>query len=250
MGRRDEKTLLICSHGPVGVWPRLKRGPTVATAHSRKRRLSLIHQAISEPRLFFPVGISEPKFFNLSMFTKSLQIGLMGFLLCAANAWAGPASIQGTVTDAKGQPIKGSDVRIESVDGKQLFKTVKTDARGRYISQGLQLRIYRITLLVNGAVKASITNIKTRQDQATELNFDLKRLATTQGTTERKKGNHVVWMPARTGSHLGGNWVEVDEYGKAASDSNIHAASGDDLRRQQLTQQPGSLPIQGPTPFP
>ena len=110
------------------------------------------------------------------MFTKSLQIGLMGFLLCAANAWAGPASIQGTVTDAKGQPIKGSDVRIESVDGKQLFKTVKTDARGRYISQGLQLRIYRVTLLVNGAVKASITNIKTRQDQATELNFDLKRL--------------------------------------------------------------------------
>src|SRR6476661_9783867 len=127
-----------------------------------------------------------------SMFIKSLQIGLMGLLLCAVNAWAGPASIQGIVKDAKGQPIKGADVRIESVDGKQLFKTVKTDARGRYISQGLQLRIYRVTLLVNGAVKASITNIKTKQDQATELNFDLKRLATTRGTTERKKGNHVV----------------------------------------------------------
>ena len=48
------------------------------------------------------------------MFIKSLQIGLMGFLLCAANAWAGPASIQGIVKDAKGKPIKGADVRIES----------------------------------------------------------------------------------------------------------------------------------------
>ena len=48
------------------------------------------------------------------MFIKSLQIGLMGFLLCAASAWAGPASIQGIVKDAKGKPIKGADVRIES----------------------------------------------------------------------------------------------------------------------------------------
>ena len=184
------------------------------------------------------------------MFTKLLQIGAIGLMLCAANAWAGPASIEGTVTDAKGQPIRGSDVRIESVDGKQLFKTVKTDARGRYVSQGLQLRVYRATLLVNGAVKACITNIKTKQDQATELNFDLKRLAAVQATTDQKKGKNMVWVPARTGSHLGGNWVEVDEYGKAASDSNIHTGTGEDLRRQQLTQQQGSLPGAGPTPFP
>src|SRR6476620_1151330 len=106
------------------------------------------------------------------MFIKSLQIALMGFVLCAVNAWAGPASIQGVVKDAKGQPIKGADVRIESVDGKQLFKTVKTDPRGRYVSQGLQLRVYRVTLLVNGVVKACITNIKTEQDEDTEININ------------------------------------------------------------------------------
>ncbi|MGC1322497.1 MAG: carboxypeptidase-like regulatory domain-containing protein [Candidatus Udaeobacter sp.] len=184
------------------------------------------------------------------MFIKSLQIGLMGFLLCAASVWAGPTSIQGIVKDASGQPIKGADVRIESVDGKQLFKTVKTNARGRYVSQGLQLRVYRVTLLVNGAVKACITNIKTKQDQATELNLDLKRVAAVRATTEQKKGKNMVWLPARTGSHLGGNWVEVDEYGKAASDSNIHTGTGEDLRRQQLTQPTGSLPGAGPTPFP
>jgi carboxypeptidase family protein len=182
------------------------------------------------------------------MFMRSLQMGFVGLVLFVATAWAGPASIQGTVTDAKGQPIKGADVRIESVEGKQLFKTVKTDARGRYVSQGLQLRVYRLTLLVNGAVKACITNTKTKQDQATELNFDLKRLAVAQATTERNKGNHIVWVPARTGSHLGGSWVEVDEYGKAASDSNIDIATGQDIRRQYLP--PGSRVGAGPTPFP
>src|SRR5439155_9786184 len=47
----------------------------------------------------------------------------------------GPASIQGFVKDAKGEPIKGTDVRIESRDGKQVFSTVKTDSKGRYMSQ-------------------------------------------------------------------------------------------------------------------
>lgn len=184
------------------------------------------------------------------MFNKSVQLGFVSLFLCVANAWAGPASIQGIVKDAKGQPIKGADVRIESVDGKQLFKTVKTDARGRYVSQGLQLRVYRATLLVNGTVKACITNIKTKQDEATELNFDLKRLAAAQATIEQKKGKHMLWVPARTGTHLGGNWVEVDEYGKAASVSNIVTGTGEDLRRQQLTQPPGSVAGLGPTPPP
>ena len=184
------------------------------------------------------------------MHTKLLRMGIIGLMLCAANAWAGSATIQGIVKDAKGQPIKGADVRIESVDGKQLFKTVKTDARGRYVSQGLQLRLYRVTLLVNGAVKACITNIKTKQDQATELNLDLKRVATAQAPTGQNKGTHMVWVPSRTGSHLGGNWVEVDEYGKAASGSNIYSDGGDDLRRQQVLLSPGSVPGLGPTPNP
>src|SRR6266542_2428631 len=108
------------------------------------------------------------------MFIRSLQIGLIGFLLCAATAWAGPASIQGVVKDAKGQPIKGADVRVESRDGKQLFNTVKTDSKGRYISQGLQPGVYRVTLMVNGAVKASIMNTQTNANQPTQLNFDFK----------------------------------------------------------------------------
>src|SRR5882724_7951160 len=101
------------------------------------------------------------------MLITSLRIGFIGLVLCAATTWAGPASIQGIVKDAKGQPIKGADVRVQSRDGKQLFNTVKTDGKGHYISQGLKPGVYRVSLVVNGALKASIMNTSTKSDQAT-----------------------------------------------------------------------------------
>jgi serine/threonine protein kinase len=131
----------------------------------------------------------------------------------------GPASFQGFVKDAKGEPIEGAGVRIESRDGKQLFSTATTDPKGRYISQGLQPGVYRITLLVNGTVKASMLNTRTKVDQPTQLNFDFK--PTSQAASITKGRKHMVWVPARTGSHIGGNWVEVDDEGNPHFDSNI-----------------------------
>src|SRR5437016_1828946 len=135
----------------------------------------------------------------------------------------GPASIQGFVKDAKGEPIKGAGVRIESRDGKQVLSTVTTDPKGRYISQGLQPGVYRVTLLVNGAVKASIMNTQTKADQPTQLNFDFK--PTSEAGNIAKGGKRMVWVPARTGSHIGGTWVEVDDRGKAHSGSNIQTVT-------------------------
>ena len=172
------------------------------------------------------------------MFTKSLQIGFLGLFLCAANTWAGPASIQGIVKDAKGQPIKGADVRVESRDGKQLFNTAKTDAKGRYISQGLQPGAYRVSLVVNGAVKASIMNTKTKADQATQLNFDLRPLPAGQVNAAEKKGKYMVWVPAGTGTHMGGHWEEVPDGASAAGALNVQRTSGEELQRQ--AQQMGS----------
>jgi protocatechuate 3,4-dioxygenase beta subunit len=134
-----------------------------------------------------------------------------------------PASIQGFVKDAKGEPIKGADIRIESRDGKQVFGTVKTDPKGRYISQGLQPGAYRTTLLVNGTVKASIMNTQANANQPTQLNFDLK--PTSQAGNVTTSGKHMVWVPARTGSHIGGNWVEVEDSGKAHSRFNVETVT-------------------------
>jgi 5-hydroxyisourate hydrolase-like protein (transthyretin family) len=166
------------------------------------------------------------------MFIKSLRIGLLGLFLCVASAWAGPASIQGVVNDAKGQPIKGANVQVASKDGKQVYNTVKTDAQGRYISQGLQPGVYRVSLVVNGAVKAAINNTKTKPDQSTVLNFDLKPVPAGQASGGQKKGKHLVWVPAQTGSHMGGRWVEVEDGGAAAAGSlNVQHASAEQLQR-------------------
>src|SRR6266566_4386086 len=170
---------------------------------------------------------------SLHMLIRSLQIGVIGLLLCVASAWAGPSSIQGTVNDAKGQPIKGADVRIESKDGKQLFNTAKTDAKGRYISQGLTAGVYRVTLMVNGAMKGSIMNTKTKPDQATQLNFDLKPVAAGQASTAAKSGKHMVWMPPATGSHTGGRWVEVPDGAAEPGALNVKKVSAEELQRQQ-----------------
>jgi len=180
------------------------------------------------------------------MFIKSLQIGLMGFFFCAAAAWAGPGSIQGVVKDAKGQPIRGADIRVESRDGKQLFNTVKSDPKGHYISQGLKPGVYRVSLIVNGGVKASIMNTSTKADQSTQLNFDLKPTTTaSQATATQKKGKHMVWMPPSTGSHTGGRWVEVDDGGTTGAGAlNVKRGSAEAVRQQQLqnNQGPQSLP--------
>jgi hypothetical protein len=165
------------------------------------------------------------------MFIKSLQIGAVGLVLCVASAWAGPSSIQGIVKDAKGHAIKGADVRIESKDGKQLFNTVKTDGQGRYISQGLAAGVYRVSLVVNGALKASIGNTKTKADQATQLNFDLRPASPSQASAGEKKGKHMVWMPAATGTHTGGRWVEVPDAASEPGTLNVKRASGEELQR-------------------
>jgi Carboxypeptidase regulatory-like domain len=159
-------------------------------------------------------------------------MGFVGLVLFVATAWAGPSAIQGVVKDAKGQAIKGADVRIESKDGKQQFNTVKTDAKGRYISEGLPAGVYRVTLVVNGAVKASITNTKTKPDQATLLNFDLKPVPAAQASAEQKKGKHMVWVPATTGSHMGGRWVEVPDGAVEPGALNVQRANAEQMRRQ------------------
>jgi len=75
----------------------------------------------------------------------------------SALAWAG--SLQGTVKDSQGHPVKGAEVRIES---KKFVKMIATDAKGHYLCDGLTAGTdYRVTVVVNGSVKASILNTRT-----------------------------------------------------------------------------------------
>src|SRR5215472_13288926 len=121
------------------------------------------------------------------MFLKSLSIGFVGLFLMTFSVWAGTSSLEGIVKDPTGRPIKGADVRIEA---KNFAKVVKTDANGHYVSDGLAVGNYKVTLVVNGAVKASILNAKTQVGKPTRLNFDL-----TTRVGSSKKHTHLVYCP-------------------------------------------------------
>ena len=165
------------------------------------------------------------------MFIKSIGIGFVGVMLFVASAAAANSVLEGVVKDGKGHPIQGVDVRIEAKNGGRLLTTVKTDENGRYILKGLAAGIYRVTLIVNGALKTSINNTTLEPGESTQLNFDLTQ---TRASVTVKKGVHRVWIPAFTGSRLPGRWVEVDDGGgwaAKASANNIVRVSGEELQR-------------------
>jgi hypothetical protein len=166
------------------------------------------------------------------MLIKSIRIGFVGLALSVASAWAEPSSIVGVVKDAKGQPIRGADIRIKARDSERLIRTVKTDVKGRYTSDGLPAGTYRITLVVDGAVKTSINNTKVELGEATRLNFDLITTSGWQASVPARKGKHWVWIPAFTGSRLPGRWVEVDDSGSRAAVLNVVRISGEQLQRR------------------
>ena len=156
-------------------------------------------------------------------------------ILLTASAWAASSVLQGSVKDLKGYPIKGADVRIETANTGKLLKIVKTDVDGRYISDGLPAGTYRITLVVNGAVKASINNAGIKWGEPTQLNFNLGSRSGTQAVAHTEKGKHWIWVPADAGSRVPGHWIEVDNSGSwatAAGPLNVIRVSGEELRRQ------------------
>jgi len=59
------------------------------------------------------------------------------------------------------------------------------EANGHYVADGLVVSIYKVTLVVNGQVKAVILDAKTQLNKATQLNFGLT------GKTASAKETHA-----------------------------------------------------------
>lgn len=147
------------------------------------------------------------------MLLKLYSISFVGSLLLACSAWAGTSAFEGVVKDPAGHSIKGADVRIEARNGTNFSRIVKTDATGHYTSAGLAAGIYKVTLVVNGAVKASILNAQAQSGKPTQLNFEL-----TPKTTSVK--THKVWIAPATGTLIGsGQWVDVDDNGNIVNNT-------------------------------
>jgi 5-hydroxyisourate hydrolase-like protein (transthyretin family) len=170
------------------------------------------------------------------MFIKSSWIGFIGVMLFVASASAASSVLQGIVKDANGHPIQGADIRIVAAKTGGLLTTVKTNVDGRYSSEVLAAGKYRVTLVVNGAVKASINNATLEPGESTHLNFELKQ---TRAAVTVTKGKHRVWIAPFTGSRLPGRWVEIDDSGgwaAAAPANHVVRVSAEELRREANTK--------------
>ena len=126
--------------------------------------------------------------------------------------------------------MPNADVKLEMKGGSAWNKMVKTDVKGHYLFSNVDSgKEYRITLLIGGAVKASINNVKTNLTEPSKLNFNLKKEKDAAAKGKAKK-KHFVWVPGRTGSNMGGSWVEVDD-ATAGDMHNVKQASGDAMGR-------------------
>jgi hypothetical protein len=176
---------------------------------------------------------------------KKIIVGFIGLILLVAGARAASSVLEGIVKDAKGHPIEGADIRIETKNGGRLLTTVKTDVNGRYILDGLPAGNYQVTLLVHGAVKTSINNTTIESGEPTKLNFDLREAPASRASVTAKKGRHWVWVPAFTGSRLPGRWIELNDSGSWAAEANtfnIVRVSGEELQRTSRNSYSHKLP--------
>jgi hypothetical protein len=79
----------------------------------------------------------------------------------------------------------------------------------------LAVGIYKVTVAVNGVVKASILNAYTQSGKHTQLNFELT-------PTTKVVKTHKVWVAPETGTHIGGcQWIDVDDNGNPVNSSGV-----------------------------
>ena len=135
---------------------------------------------------------------------------LAAAFVAVAGVFSGAAfgqSIEGTVRGSDGKALKDAEVRVEQKGNKSVV-TTKTDARGHYSYARLSPGVYKVSVVLGGAVQSSV-NVKTTTTNS-RIDFDLKPAAA-------KKVKHYVWVDAKTGTHMGSGWVEVNDAGETPS---------------------------------
>jgi hypothetical protein len=174
----------------------------------------------------------------MSILSRKIGSVLFGLVLLTGSAWAaGPTTIQGDVKGPDGRAVKGAEVTIERKGGKPWSDTMKTDRDGRYVFKYLEVGAYNLRVSANGLASTAAQDVRAKMDRAITVTFNLKKQTGTAaaGPAVTKKAKHMVWMPAETGSNLGGRWVEVNDTTAAAGPSmnNLTRASGDAIKGMQ-----------------
>jgi Carboxypeptidase regulatory-like domain len=149
----------------------------------------------------------------------------------SGSAWAAPLTIQGDVKGPDGKPVPSAEVRIQRAGGKVFGGTLKTDGRGRYLFKDLALGSYILRASADGMAATSVDNVVTRADGAVRVDFNLKKQTGAASAPQtKKKGTHMVFVPAETGSNMGGRWVEVPDGDSTVAATRTSKASGAAIR--------------------
>jgi Carboxypeptidase regulatory-like domain len=163
------------------------------------------------------------------MFNRCLTLAALATTAAICTAFGQ----SGAVSGADGRPAQGAQIRFEGKERSNF--TTTTDAHGKYAYKGLPPGLYKISVLINGNPKSSVT-IKTVTENA-RVDFDLK-------TSPAKRVKHYVWVPPRTGSHMGGGWVEVDSSGSAVAGTlNVDQDSAQVVQEMQRNTNTGKPPL-------
>jgi hypothetical protein len=149
---------------------------------------------------------------------------LAASLVAVAGVFSGAAfgqSFEGTVRGSDGKALKDAEVRVQGKDKK--VAATKTDTRGHYSYARLSPGVYKVSVVLGGAVQSSVYVQTTTTNS--RIDFDLK-------PASAKKVKHYVWVDAKTGTHMGSGWVEVDDAGNAAPGALNSQTSSAELARE------------------
>lgn len=105
-------------------------------------------------------------------------------LMFSGLSLAQTSSIEGKVIGEDGQPLKDALVKIERQDIKGSYK-VKTRKKGDYFHAGLPLGVYQVLVEVDGRVRDTVNNVRTRLGEPTPVNFNLQETKKRQEALQR-----------------------------------------------------------------
>lgn len=105
-------------------------------------------------------------------------------LLFACALVAQVTTLEGSVKDDKGQPLKGAVIKLERTDIKGHYQ-VKSDKKGHWFYTGLPLGTYNISCEVDGQVVDNVSNVKSKYGDSTTVDFDAGRMKKQQAAAQQ-----------------------------------------------------------------
>jgi len=140
------------------------------------------------------------------------------------------SSISGSIKGHDGREASGAEIRVEREHTKAPAITALADAKGRFIVNNVPAGDYAIIARIGGGPTAT-QRVRLVSGRPISLKFNLRRSASTIASAENKKPKRYVWVPAPTGSHIGGGYEEVSDDSAASTSAKDPGAAIEKLQR-------------------